>query len=360
MNAGAAMAWWRYGLERGVLLPAAGVLPRTAAHSVALALGLMDTFTGLGGLLRKELQSSHGFTGRRLWMASWRRCSLPYLDLLYLTRASRGDADDPSRTGIHVDIPQSVVEHLRSGRPLFVVFGHFPFSSSVAAFTAVRRSRLAIRGADSAPAIAVAAARPGGEANGGTRRERLRSHAIRECAAFQLGDTALADFAWEDGSRSSRLGFQLLRAMQQPEALCLIALDPPWRAARSSVEPFAGWANFPISTNVARLATLTGAGITLVLPSQRGRTGFSVVLSEPFFPERFQGPVELTAVLRKRLEQHIGWNPADYQLGLGTDRRWDHERQSWVPVLDSVSGQARPYSAESPAVSPGEVHGETA
>lgn len=324
------MAWTRFVLERVVLIPSARVLPRPVAYQVATTLGLLDVATGLGRLARHQLAASHGLTGRTLWMATWRRCSLPYIDLLHLVRSVNGGADDPNRTGIHVAVPQSLEDHLRSGRAVIVVVGHFPVCTSLAAATRVLKLRAKTGPNDSAPAIAIASSRPHTRLSAVARRAQLRTKAVRACAESLLEGTS--GLVWEDGHRSLSTGTQLVRAVREPGFLCLITLDRPWNAARSARQPFAGWAEFAIGTNAARLADIGNAGITLALPSPKGKREFDVALSEVYLPEEFSGPAELTNFLAKKLERHIGLHPSEYLLSTGTDRRWNHADQIWNRV----------------------------
>lgn len=340
------MAWWRFGLESLVLLPCARKLPRRAAHFVAAALGLADVVTGVGRLARRELSASHGVSGPSLWMAAWRKCSLPYIDLVYLTRSMNGNADDPRRSGSHVVLSQAIKDHVSAGRALVVVVGHFPFSTSLAAAAHVRKLRATLGPIDAAPAIAIAATRPYARMTAGARRERLRSQTVQACAKSVFGESA--ELVWENGSRNAEMGFRLFRAARQPGFLCLITLDAPWDSARSIREPFAGWTSFPISTNVARLATAASAGVTLALPRRRGRDEYTVALGEVYLPEEFASAEEMTDFLARQLERHIGYNPTEYLLSVGTDRRWDALAGGWV------STNGRPESGESAQV--GSIH----
>lgn len=346
-TSGSIMSAWRFGAERAVLLPSAKVLPRRAAHVVATALGLIDVPTGLGRLARQELSRSQGLTGRALWMAAWRRCTLPYLDLLYLVRSAGGGADDPNKSGVHVFVPVSLEDHLKSGRALIVVVGHFPLCTSLAAAARVRRLRATLGPDDTGPAIAIASTRPYRRLSAGARREQMRAKAVQACAKSVLEHSP--ELVWEDGSRSSKVGFQLVRAAREPGFLCLITLDPPWNAARSTCRPFAGWAAFPMSTNAARLAAMAQAGVVLALPTRRGTSEFDVALSEVFLPERFQGPEELTNFLAQELERHIGLNATEYLLSSGPDRRWEPQSETWQ-CIDETQTLDMPGSDRRPAL----------
>jgi len=319
------MAWYRYYAEAWTILPAARWLPRRAGYALGMGIGLVDSLTGMGRLSRTQLASSHHLRGRALWAASWRWCATPYVDLLHLNRCARGVADDTSISGARVRVPAAVAEHVRSGRSLVVVGGHFPFAPSMAAVESLRRIRS--EAGHDGPIVIIVGQRSEDRRNGGVLRDQLRSDAFHGAFPDRPGTSPVTIVEVQRG-RMLSTGRELLTAIRQPGALCFVALDRPWDAAASHRRPFAGWAELALSTNAARLAIAGGAGMVSITPKRAG-TVSDVTWGELHDAAGATSAEALTDACADEIEDAIGRWPMDYQLSTGFGRSWDATSNSW-------------------------------
>lgn len=318
--------WLRYQAESRVLAPGADRLPERVLRFLASVCAASELPTQR--LYRDELQATHGLRGLALWHATFERLRFGYLDVVYLARGAARGGDAASGFCTDVTVPADVERHLRSGRPLIVVCAHFPFASVYAAAARLRALQESLDRSDAVLGM-VAAEVVGTSSHPGAKREVLRSQLHEEAlAAIGKGHPAV-HHVFVSRRRASSTASQLVRETRSANSVTMITLDREWTSGSAYVRPFAGFAEWGLSTGWARLAMAANAGVVAISPGP-GRGAGTVEWSPMRQARDFEDVTHLIDCFADDLERRIGRLPAGYQLALGRPRRWDAAADSWV------------------------------
>ena len=163
-------------------------------------------------------------------------------------------------------------------------------------------------------------------------RNAIRLQAIRDaCARVADGDPAVELVEIVPGTAVAAAR-TLLRAATSEHGVCVMTLDRPWDAVGAYRRPFAGYADYALSTGPARLAKAGGGAIVLAVPVPTGWGQWELAWGPLLDARSGETPEQLTDALADQLERWIGEYPAEYQITRGHGRVWSARDHRWRSV----------------------------
>ncbi|MBE0656979.1 MAG: hypothetical protein IH602_04770, partial [Bryobacteraceae bacterium] len=305
----------RIAAMRGLLLPAARVLPRSSGLALADAVSwllLILPRPGLGAY--RDTINSFGRSPMESLLLARRWLARPLRDFVMLNRILR-DREDPSAWTVREENAVAVDRLRATGTPFMVAVGHVSRESMVTMY---------LRTIAPGSLIHVGAPIPASVASLNERRTRIHYRASLDCVTKLYGPEL--QFVYVSPEHPSP-ALPIAKKLRKPGSTVYIHIDAPWSwrgAERGSFErPFAGSRLRVFSLGAARLARLAKCPIVLCLPRIAGDGTMVLEWGEPLTVLDEASDIPVMNSLLDRLETAVGTHPDQYLLPFGRDRRWN-------------------------------------
>jgi lauroyl/myristoyl acyltransferase len=317
----------RLAILRGVLRPAADLLPRSGGMRLADLTGDLLAQTPHGTAVRRDFARMFaGLAGERLargWLAR------PFRDFVMLRRFLVG-REELAQWRIEQRMPPPTSVLIRSGAPLVLATGHFAREAALALYARALPPSVHV----SALVAPLPPASPRSLAR--ARQRLLYGQMLRACTASR---TAI-DLVYVHDRRA--LATVLRRLAQHEQAVVLAADATDWT---DLVRPFAGERARGFAVGCARLARLAGCPLVVCVPYVDAGGAIVLEWSAPLGPPPLRdrgADRELTSLVLDRLEEAVGERPDQYVLPIGRSRRWNPESRRWEPAGGRGDGARAP------------------
>ncbi|MBF6601170.1 MAG: hypothetical protein IVW36_11735 [Dehalococcoidia bacterium] len=317
---GSVAEWCRYLFERGLLMPAADLLPRRSALALADLSGFVGALlpTSAARTAWAEVAAATGRHGLTALPSVAVRLAMPRRDLVGLRRLRKRREHPRGWTVRHLNDAR-LWATVEAQRPFVICNGHFPHAPAQALEVLV-------------PGLAgysMHAPVPARRLSPAALRERLQNRLLYGISRQLIGlpSEVLLPYAGDTGA----LGRMVDRA-REPGGVVRIYFDAVWERPNAYRRPFAGMSERGFAPGTARVARLAQCPIVLALPLFE-RDGSVRVEWGPWIeapaPDDEAADIRITDELIDALERAVGRFPLQYQHPIGSERRWDAATQCW-------------------------------
>lgn len=329
--------WFRFGVDRWLLIPVARQLPQGIAFACADIAAGIDLLlpTSTSRVARAEVQAATRRTGRAGLGLSWTRLAASRRDLVSLTRMAHGR--DPLRDWRVIEKDRDRVRPLfDSGESLVLVTGHFSTAAFHVMQKSLPRAGAFVRGdvAREAKSVGERQRQLGDRSRDEGRQGLLGPIYPGEKLTITVPDVWGPDADWSQAASRTATVKQMLSVLRHPDGIVVVRIDADWAAPGGYSRPFAGRSQRSFAMGSARVARLSQSYVVpFVAVMGKGQRTVILEWGEPIPPpgrDEESADVRVMDEALAFIESGIARHPAQYQPPIGIERRWQEDVQRWI------------------------------
>ena len=301
-----------------ILAPAADHLPREHALALAKLAGKLDASRALNAGLRREMQSAFELDPRSAAAVARTQAACRFLDFV-VNRRLRGGREDPASWRIEERNPEVIDELRQSGGSFIIAIAHF-----------ARHPCYALMKGKRIPHRIVLVTAPVHDV---VRSSSLSMRWWSAHLALMLdvwGSAGDVEFVFVGEQLVAPI---LVARLKQPGTAVVISVDAPTGPENRSVHrrPFAGHALQDFALGTAKVARLAGCPIVVCNPYLEPDGTVVLEWVGPITTDTHDADSDVRVMdsILDELERMIGRRPTQYVVPIGSERRWDAERERW-------------------------------